>query len=448
MPSILSEIRKNYSRVFRRIFVKRRDASSGLFESTWQDISIDVKNWGKIRREIDGVKYSKVKFSDVMVKMNNFSGRYNPNDDEASFWFGFAKQQRTLVKIEAGFIHQTLSSSGIYTNTEYPTTSSIFYGILSGDIFVSDDNDITLPIKPLTQIFRDFPAKNLVGFTSTGLTASQFVNILRDQTDGAGSFIFRPFLGDTTTFWDVTSTSNVYSNLNTSTAADVFKSDVWTIVEKLSESEDMVAFVKNSGILRFGDRTPATTASQFHFFGAGFRDNEYGHTIKKVNSFGKKHTDFYSRVEVKWVDSNTATAVRVKETAFTVTGSNDAWILGHRTFRFENFWIPTTTVADTILNNIYNNTTNVKDKLDFVSTFVPHLEILDRIRVSYDHSALTPTSRWDINDWAFDNTNLSTDLIWDQVSGDSIRLSNREFKILSIDLDLDKFETKINAIST
>ena len=74
MPSILSEIRKNYSRVFRRIFVKRRDASSGLFESTWQDISIDVKNWGKIRREIDGVKYSKVKFSDVMVKMNNFSG--------------------------------------------------------------------------------------------------------------------------------------------------------------------------------------------------------------------------------------------------------------------------------------------------------------------------------------------------------------------------------------
>jgi len=443
--TILSQIKAPNSYVFRRVLLKRKSAMTGLHESVWQDISSDVKTWGSIRREIDNVRYSKIKFGDVLMKFENSSGRYNPHEDDASFWFGYASQQRSLIKIEAGFTHSTLSSDNIWTNTEYPSTPSVFYGIISGDLYNSDDNHVQFSIRPLLQVFRDYPAKNLTGFTSTGLTATQFFQMIRDQTDGSSNFIFRPFFGDTTTNWNIGSTSNIYANLNTNNSVDVFDKTVWDIMEKLAESEDKIIYVDNLGTFNFTTRDVTSTVA-FHFLGNGFVDTEYGHTIKKVSKFGKRQTDFYSRVEVKWIDSNTFTAVRVKETAFAVTGSNDAWNLGHRTFKFENFWIPTITVADTILDNIYNNVTVLKNNIEFTSSFVPHIDILDRVRMSYDSSALNPTSRWDLFDWSADDTSTAQDLYWDRFRGDAIRLIGADFKILSIDLSLDKFETKIVAI--
>jgi len=448
MPSILSKIKDPHSRIFRRAHMKRKSATTGLFESTWQQFTNDIESWGRVRREIDSQRYSKIKFSDIMMKLDNTSGRYNPSDDEASLWFGYGSQQRSLIKIEAGFVHQTLGSNRIWTNIEYPSTPSVFYGIISGDIYLSGESKITIPIKPLLQVFRDYPARNLTGFTSGGMTASQFMTMIRDQTDGSANFIFRPFFGDTSTNWNIASTSNVYSNLDTSTAKDVYDKTVWDIMEKLSEAEDLVIYVKNDGTFNFTSRSTNTTGSQYSFIGTGYVDNQYGHTIKKISRFGKKTSDYYSRVEVKWIDSNTFTAIRVKETAFTVTGSNDPWNLGHRTFKFENFWIPTITVADTILNNIFTNVTSLKDQIDFSATFVPHLELLDRVSISYDAAAADLGSRWDRANWAADDTSTVDDLIWDKSGGDAINLNADEFKILSIELDLDKLETKISGIRT
>ena len=446
MTTTLDKINSNYSKISRKLYVKRRSTATGLFESSWFEISSDVKAWGKIRREIDSVQYSKVKFSDVMLRVENTSGRYNPTDDDASLWNGYMDQQRSLIKIEAGFLHQTLSSSGIYTNTILPSNPQVFFGIVSGDIMISDKNEVTIPVKPLLQVFRDFPATALTGWTSTGLTATQFFNMLRDQTDGSTNFIFRPFFQDTTTYWNIASTTNVYSNLNTGGAADVLEKTVWEVIEMLSEAEDLVTYIKNDGTLVFGSRT-ASTASSFHFVGSGYLDGTYAHTIKTIKSYGKKISDYYSRVEVKWIDSNTTTAIRVQANAFSIAGTNAAWNYGFRTFKFENFWIPTSTVADTILNNIFTNVSTLRNRIEFTSSFVPTLEILDRIQVSYDSSNKGAFSRWDVNDWCYDDTNLSNDLYWDKYSGDAIRLNAAEFKILSIDLDLDKLETSIVGIS-
>ena len=104
----------------------------------------------------------------------------------------------------------------------------------SGKRNLSDKNEVTFPVRPLLQIFRDFPARNLVGWTTTGFTATQFFNAVRDMTDGSSSFVFRPFFQDTTTFWSIASTSNTYANLNTSTADDVIDKSVWDIMEKIS----------------------------------------------------------------------------------------------------------------------------------------------------------------------------------------------------------------------
>lgn len=444
--SLLKEIKKPSSRIFRRLFVKRKSATTGLFESEWQDISTDVQTWGRVRKEIDNVRYGKLTLSDIVMRLDNTLGRYNPEDEDSSLWFGFGSQQRSLIKIEAGFVHQEKNAGGIWVNTEYPTTSSVFHGIISGDIFLSDQNSIALPVRPLLQVFRDYPARNLTGFTSTGLTASQFMTMIRDQTDGSGNLIFRPFFGDTVANWNITATTNVYANLNTSTAEDVFDRNVWEIMEKLLEAENMVTYIKRDGTFNFTYRDPTSTVA-FHFFGAGFVDTEYGHTIKKISKYGKKQTDYYSRVEVKFRDADTITSFRVRESSFTVTGSNDPWNRGHRTFPFENLWIANTASADTILDTIFENVTVLKNQIEFNASFVPHLEVLDRVRLSYDTGDTDIDSRWDLNDWAENATSTASDLIWSLVSGDAIHLVNQDFKTLSVELDLDKMETKITGIT-
>src|ERR1041385_9203957 len=118
MSSIQKEIKNPKSRVFRRLKIKRRLSTTGLFESSWQDISGDVKSWGRVTKSIDYVRYSQVRFNDVSILIANDYGKYNPESDEGSFWYGYAFEQRTLVKIEAGFVAQTLGTDGIWTTRE------------------------------------------------------------------------------------------------------------------------------------------------------------------------------------------------------------------------------------------------------------------------------------------------------------------------------------------
>ena len=430
------------ARVFRRAYIKRRSATTGLFEASWFEITKDVKTWGTIQRHVDHIRPSLFRLNGITMKMANDEGLYNPEDDEASHWFGYANQQRTLLKIEAGFLDITLASA-IYTRTEYPSDPTAYIGIVSGDVIVSSQNTVDLRIKPLLQVFEDFPARNLVGWTSTGLTASQFITMLRDQTDGSSNYIFRPFFDNTTTTWEFTSTGTIYSNLNTSTAKDVIDLNVWDVIQKLAEAENHVPYITRTGTFRFVPKSANTSTAQWEFFGINSHDRTYGHTIKKINSFGKKLENFYSRVEVKFVDTDTATSYAVAETTLTVSGTNNTWNLGYRTFAFENFWIPNTATASTIVTAIHDEYKTLKNELDFVSTFIPTVDVLDRVEVSYDATALNPRSRWDMNNWADDPA--GDDLYWDDSRGDAIRLTNEPFKVLSVEQSIDKMETKIIA---
>jgi hypothetical protein len=382
-----------------------------------------------------------------MMTMANDYGRFNPEDDESSLWYGYLSLQRTLCKIECGFTHQTLAASGIWINTEYPTSPTVFVGVIQGDMSVSDANEVALTIKPLTQIFRDFAATNITGLTSTGLTAKQFLTLVRDQTDGSSNFIFRPFFQDTTTYWNITSTGFVYAELNTSGAKSVYDKNLYDVIEKLAEAEALVPYVSRDGTFNFKGRDPNTTTAAFEFFGRGFLDTDYGQTIKKVSKYGKKISNYYSRVEVRWLETNTITAVRVRESTLTVSPNSAAWKYGQRTYKAENLWIATSTAADTLANTIFSEVSSLKDEIDFTTSLVPHLELLDRVKVSYETTEKATQSRWDVSDWAADDTSTSTDLVWAVSSGDAIRFVDKEFKLVSIDIDLENFETKFTGIA-
>ena len=427
-------IKKPHSFVFRRAYIKRRSATTGLFESSWVEISNDVKKWGSIKTDVDVERVGRLAFSGAQIVLANIEGKYNPEDNDNSLWSGYASQIRTLVKIEVGFRNSGRNSEGIWIHEELPADPTVFVGIISNNPAVSDENEVTLDIQPLSQVFRDFPANMLSGLTSTGVTASQFMELVRDQTSG-GSYIFRPFFNDTTTYWEITATSQVYTNLNTASAADLHNLTVWDAIEKLAQSEHFLSYITPQGKFRWVPKTAGASAT-YSFIGIGWApDSEYGHTIKRIHRYGKKLTNFYSRVAVKFQKDDTNTSFVNTAVAFAINGTNTAWNLGYRTYSVENFWIPNSAAAASIAGAIFSEVSALKEEINFSTTLVPHLNILDRVLVSYDATDFaTINERWDLGDW--------DEMIWDSNRGDAIVLQNEAFKVLSININLDGLETR------
>lgn len=465
MSTLNSLIKSPTAQVFRRAYIKRRDEVTGQFETDWVEISQYIKKYGRITQKVDDVKLNKFTFGNIKVVCDNEDGLFNPHDNETSLWNGYLNQQRTLFKIEAGYIDRQHRDDGVWINNEFPsesvwdesfwdadsslwdaaTSQVTFVGVISGDIPLSDSNEVTFNMRPLNSVLQDYPARNLTGWTSTGFTASNFVRMVMNQTDGSSNYLFLPFFGNTSTYWDISTTSIVYSNLNTITAAGVYDKTVWEVIEKLSEAENFVPYVNREGTFRFVSRAPNTTSVSFEFHGAGSFNGTYGQTIKKVSSYGSKISKFYSRVEVKFNDSDTTTSYVWQEGSFTVSPGSPAWVLGMRTLKVENFFIPNTATAQTIASSLFTEYSTLRNELDFTTSFIPHLDLLDRVSVYYDPSEVQINSLWDQNNWAADNTSTAQDLIFDSSKGDAIRLSGQEFKFLSIEIDLDNFENKFIA---
>ena len=440
-------------RVFRKAFIKRRLFSTGLYESDWLEITSDVKKWGSIRMSTDSERPGRLTIEGMRLVLHNDFGKYNPNDDINSLWFGYLDQQRTLAKIETGFYVDEQGSDLIWTRAYLPglgqwdaaswdedsfdANPQVFTGIISGELSLSDRNEVTIQLKPLNQVFKDYPAANLSGY-GPSLTASGFIQLLRDQTDGSGSFIFRPFFGETTSFWDISATSNVYADLNTSTAKDVRDSTCWEIVEKLAEAENYTAYVDQRGTFHFIPRTAGNDIA-FEFHGLGSFNTEFGHTIKSITRYGVDYNRYYSRVQVRYREPDTSTSYVTVQSTFAVSPTNTPWQLGHKTFQLENYWIPTATSAESIATNIFNDLSALKKTIEFTTSFVPHLNLNDRVAISYDSTTRAQSETlWDSNDW-------DTELTFDSSRGDAIVLDASEFRFQNIEINLDTFECKFIA---
>jgi hypothetical protein len=459
LQTLNGQIKNPRSKVFRKLYIKRRQQGTGVYESDWQDISDDVIKWGNIRKEVDSTRANTFKFSNITLVLNNDLGKYNPSSDENSLWFGYGDQQRTLIKVLAGFLYEVEGSDGVWAQVPIPhsaewdvsywdnaanwdSESVLYSGYISGDINLIGNNQINIPVVPLTECFRQFSASRLTGYDNS-LTASDFMYLLRDQQDTLGNYIFRPFFGDTTGNWDITATSVEYANLNTAAAADLTNLTVWDVVTKLSEAENYIPYVTTDGKFKFIPRD-TTTTTVFDFYGPGRFSSEYGRTIKKINWYGKRFSKYYSRVTVKHNAADTSTSYETVDSQYLVSGDSGPWTLGERTLQVDNTWIPTSTVAETIATELFNEYSAIKTEIDFSTSFVPHLDVLDRVLITYDQTPVTNHSLWDVYNWCGSSAGAASpdELVWDDSGGDAIKLEAEEFKLISIDINLDNCECK------
>lgn len=455
LPGMQKQVARGVAKIFRRLYIKRRTIPSGNYETDWLEITQDVLSWGSIRTSVDPVRRNKFTFSTLSLKMDNTFGRYDDSENPNSIWYGYMDHQRTLVKIETGFVDEIESSTAEWDLLEYPGRALwdeahwdvqywdeqdvAFVGMISGDVFQNSEQTTSFTVAPLTEVFRQRAAANLSGY-GPSLTASGFMEMVRDHQDAGGNYVFRPFFGDTTTGWEITATTQVYSNLNTSTADDLANKTVWDVMSTLAEAEDFVVFVKRDGTFVFADRAALVTASAFDFFGGASFSSESRVQIKKIQQYGNKYSSYYSRVRLTFRDEDTTTSYRIAESQMTVGSGSVAWQYGERTLEIENKWIPTSTVADTLVTNIFNNVSEIRKEIRFSASFVPHLDIYDRISVTFDPTPVSEGGLWDLYDWA-STTSSDSDLVWDASRDTSMFIDGATFELLSIDLNLDTFET-------
>jgi hypothetical protein len=463
--NIINMVKAHHSLVFRRVLIKRRALSTGAYESSWFDITNDVKKFGTIKYEADSKFAGRFRFPTLNLTVVNDEGQFGPEDSIFSYWSGYLPRARTLVRIEAGFVEDYDYGDGTFARIEHPSEanydeayyeaalydddsgSAVFTGFIGGDITENDQNEVTIPVKPLTEAFREYAARNITGY-NTSLTASDFITLVRDQVDGSGSKVFLPFFGNTTTGFSIASTAVEYSNLSTSTSADVIDANVWEIIEKLAGSENYLPIVTAAGRFRFVPRDSNTTTAAFVFNGLGVYDFEYGNTIKKINFLGPKISKLYTRVEVKYREEDTTTSYEVVESTLTVSPPSISWQYGQRTFRIDNTWIPNSTIAQSIATSIFTDYSALKREIDFNTTFVPGLDLLDQVQISYDISRfISPYNLWDIGNWA-DSISAVDDLVFDPRDGDAIYLNSEEFNLISIELNIDNFECRFVARET
>jgi len=447
----LNEQTKNpRSKVFRKFYVKRRDSTTGLHESTWQELTKHVIRWGTIESKIDTHRINQYNYSNFIMEFDNMEGTFNENTNQSSFWFGYASLQRSLIKIEAGFVHQDKGADGIWVNTEYPTNSQVFQGIISGNIDYSNEIRVAIPMAPMLEVFRQFPADRMT-YTLALTDASGFFVDIRDFQDSAGTFVFRSFFGNTTTNWDISSIPALgpfYENLANSVATsnNIQAASLWDIMSKIAQTNNNVIFIDTDGKFVIRDRSTlvASQSTTFSFLGLGQWDNTYGRTLKKIDFYGDKITKFYPRVSVHHDDGENKTSYEIKRDTFNVTATSDIWLFGERTLDVQNTFVETSAQAINIGSALADEFGSLKKEIDFTTSFVPHLSINNKVEISYDAGTFNINNLWDQNNWA-DSAgagDMVGDLIWDPDTSSPFTLLAAEFRLIRVAINLDNFECK------
>lgn len=418
------EIERPTPTVFRRAYIKRRLNTTGKYESSWQNISNYVKRWGTFDITIDDVRLNRFTESDLTLIVRNDEGKFNPENSQSSLWYGYLTRYRTLIKIDAGYVQDD--------GVEIPTSSTQGLFLLDGEIKINSvSNEASLHCLGLTQMFKDMDASQVTGIINT-LTASEVVAKIRDHTDGATNFIFREIL--TSTSWSIQATTNPFY-FNTTTALQ--GTSVWDLMNMLAEAEGYVLSLKRDGSFEFRDRTARTTTSQFSLYGEGFPRPNVIQMNWRIEAIDK----YFSMIRVKYLQPDTTASFRQYGTTTVIDSSSTAWKYGLKELEFENIYISDTATADAIIANLYNSFAVMKQEIEVVTKFIPHLEISDRVDLNWNSYGIA-SRRWDLEDWASDAAAAQFDgLSWDPETGENFDLNAFNMKILSKKTNLDDFTT-------
>jgi hypothetical protein len=399
----------------------RRRLASGEYEATWVQIpNRYIKKFGKVSFEMDVAKPNFYTFSDFSFSVINNDGYFSGTENAMSFWYGTLTRYRTMVKVEAGYTDTD--------DTEYPTTSTLFIGIMTDDIKQNYDNSVELSARHISEVFKEIPAGNVSGLGVTQ-TASDIVTKIRDHVDANSIAIFQKYISIGA--WDISTTTNNY-NMATSTSLEGMT--CWDLMTKLSEAENYTMRISRDGNFYFNSRSVVASTPVFVFAGIGESGQEYGHNIMKRLSIDDGISKVYNRIRVKMGNEDTLTSYYTKEETWNWADSSSSFYYGVRTYEYENDWL-NTVGSSTIADNLYNEFRYPKLELEMDTKFVPQLNLNDRVAVSYRTRTAMGGDLWGYFNWGYG--------IWAAQAGFNIDISSNDYKVTSLQHDLNSFKSVV-----
>lgn len=427
--NIASIIQDTVHLPFRKLEIKRRQSSDGLYESTWQDVTKYVVKWGTMQTSLDDNRLNAFVHTGVQFVVKNDHGEFNPEYEGQSLFYGYLTRYRTLVKITAGYT----DGSG----NQFPSDATQGIFVMDSDIDINAQRkEVRIPCKSIISPFEEARADEIAGITAS-LTASQVIEKIRDATDGSGNYLFRSFI--TSTAWDIQTTSTILDGLGTTTA--IAELSVWELMNKLAETEGYVVYATRQGGIVFGDRRPNTNDSTFALYGAGFRRPN----IIKMGAYKEATNKLYTHIRFKYTDADTETSIITAGTATTVDTRSLEWKYGRKAYEMENVFFANTGAAMNVASRLRNIFSNLKSELELDILYSPHLEILDFVDVSHREGSVTSVYNWDQYLWAADTTTSdpANVLFWASETSSAVDMFKKNFKIIKRSHNLDTFVTSL-----
>lgn len=419
--SIVSEIKKSTSKVFRRMYMKRR-MPGGDYESDWQEIPNKyITKWGTIQYSADDVMPDFYKTSAINFEVSNRDGYFSGTDDDKSFFYGALSVYKTFVKIESGYE----DASG----NEYPTDPTLFVGIIGSEFEKSNDGLIKFKAEHLTKSIEEIPADRLTIPPSNTMTSDDIVALIRDFKDSNDVYILQKYISSGA--WNYTTGTDNYT-LETSTSLQNLS--CWELLKKIANAENKVVYINRIGSLYFKEKSVASGTAAFHFSGIGDSDRTYGHNIMEKITVDENIENVYNRIKIKHNDSDTITSYYIKNEAWNWGDSSSSFMFGVREYEHENVFL-NTAGAMTIADTIYNEFCWPKKKIQFTSKFVPHLSLLEYVTITYKKNRYSGDDTWGNFLWGHGK--------WGKRYGYNIELDNLGCKITELKHNIDKMCTDV-----
>lgn len=423
--SLIRCIKRNKMKVFRRMYVRRRMSSTGNYEAAWVRIpDAYIKQWGTVTISLEDIKPNFIKYGALTMNVVNNDGYFSTRDQNDSIFYGTLGLNKTLVKIEAGYIDTD--------GTEYPASPSIFVGVISEeDTKYKYNNEVQLKVNHISKIFEEFPANDVAGLGSTQ-TASDLIGKIRDHVDGAAVAIFQKYIS--LTAWNITATSNTF-NLASSTSLQNITT--WKFMQKLSEAENYTMYVDNQAQFWFKEKSAVAASITYHFSGVGDADRTWGHNIMQNIEIDSGLDTVYNRVRIKYASEDTTSSYYTKKETWNWGDSSSSYRFGIRTYEYENTWLSPTTAA-AIATTIYNEYAEPKERVTIDAKFVPQLDVMDRVSLTYQSNVTKGGDLWGFFTWDVG--------IWGGNVAYNINITNSEYKVIDIKHNLDKFVSTVKMV--
>lgn len=281
MATITQLIRSGKQKPIRRVYIKRKLASDGSYETEWQNITkkngqSTVVKWGTVSVKIDDEqgRIGAFNLSNLTMTFNNKEGLFNSENDPRSIWAEdggiYLNRKYTKVKIEAGYYDEDGETEvGVAT---------IFEGVIDY-VSTSDNQTAKMRVLPYTSILKGYDISDL---SMTGKkSVNTIIDLIMNQTKITE---FIPYVAsDANENVDITDTSAITGTY-------------WDVITDLAFKSNSVPIL-DGATWAFKARNVGAS-SAFDFIGKGERGTS---DILKIKSYDDGDT----KVKLHWIVSGT-----------------------------------------------------------------------------------------------------------------------------------------------